>query len=109
MLRTPAPLIGALGSTMSVQRQPIDCNGAPVAVGSHVRIIDLTGTWLDALPKDEQDQVRSMVGEVFEVEEVDKYDCPVVSKTWPPEPDGTITAHSVALEPHEFVRVDRRE
>ncbi len=93
---------------MTDQRKPVDCNGAAVTVGSHVRIIGLAGAWLESLPDDERNEVRSMVGEEFEVEEIDQYGCPIVSKDWPPEPDGTITAHSVALEPHEFILIENR-
>jgi hypothetical protein len=34
-----------------------------------VRLLGLTGKWLDELPPEEKQDVLSMIGEVFEVEE----------------------------------------
>jgi hypothetical protein len=41
-----------------------------VQVGTRVRVLSLFGKWLDELPADEKDEVLSMIGEVFEVEEL---------------------------------------
>jgi hypothetical protein len=50
-------------------------------------VVSLSGKWLDELPGDEKDEVVSMIGEVFEVEEIDEYGQPWVRKR----------SHSVAL------------
>ncbi len=61
-------------------------------VGTRVRVVSLSGKWLDELPGDEKDEVLSMIGQVFEVEEIDEYGQPWVRKR----------SHSVALESYEM-------
>jgi hypothetical protein len=53
--------------------------------------------------------VDSMIGEIFEVEEIDKYGQPWVCKRWPNEAEGTCQSHSVALEPREMLCVAPEE
>ena len=79
-----------------------DKNGNTVLVGSRVRLLCLSGNWLDELPADEKTNVLSMIGGVFEVEEIDEYGHPWVSKSWPNESQETCRSHSIALEPHEM-------
>jgi hypothetical protein len=43
-----------------------------------------------------------MIGEVFEVYEVDEYGYPWVRKTWPVPGRGKSYSHSIALRPHEI-------
>lgn len=81
---------------------PIDINGSPVAVGSTVRLLSLSGQWLEDLPAEERSDVMSMVGEIFVVEEIDQYGHPWVRKSWPNEAEGKCHSHSVALEQHEM-------
>ena len=45
-----------------------------------------------------------MVGEVFEVDEIDDYGHPWVTKWWPDEGGGTFS-HSIALLPEEMEKV----
>lgn len=84
---------------------PLDINGCPVEVGTTVRILSLSGQWFNDLPADERDDVQSMIGEVFTVEEIDQYGQPWVRKSWPDEVEGRCHSHSVALEPYEMVVV----
>jgi len=91
---------------MSSVRLPKDRNGNVVHVGTRVRVLSLAGNWLNNLPHDEKDDVLSMIGEVFEIEEIDEYGQPWVRKSWPNEKEGTCQSHSVALEPHEMEVVD---
>jgi hypothetical protein len=86
--------------------QPQDCKGRPVTVGAKVRLLCLSGQWLDELPSDEKQDVLSMIGEVFEVEEIDEYGHPWVRKSWPNEEEGTCNSHSIALESQEMELVD---
>jgi hypothetical protein len=85
-----------------LQQPAKDKNGNTVLVGSHVRLLSLSGNWLDELPPDEKTSVLSMIGEVFEVEEIDEYGHPWVSKLWPNEQQETCRSHSIALEAHEM-------
>jgi hypothetical protein len=86
---------------------PVDRNGKPVHVGSRVRLLSLSGDWFDSLPSDERADVESMIGEEFEVEEIDPCGQPWVRKSWPDEAEGKCKSHSVALEPGEFTLVER--
>jgi hypothetical protein len=81
---------------------PIDINGSPVTVGSKVRLLSLSGQWLEDLPAEERFDVMSMVGEILIVEEIDEYGHPWVRKSWPNEAEGRCYSHSVALEQHEM-------
>jgi hypothetical protein len=84
----------------------LDKTGKPVHVGSRVRLLSLSGSWLEELPHDEKQDVLSMIGEVFEVEEIDEYGNPWVRKSWPNEAEGKCHSHSIALESNEMELVD---
>lgn len=71
-------------------------------LGSRVRVLSLSGQWFDALPNDERTEVASMIGEIFEVDDIDEYGQPWVSKHWPDLAEGTCHGHTVALEAHEM-------
>jgi len=90
----------------SIPDQPQDCKGRPVAVGAKVRLLGLSGRWLDELPPDEKQDVLSMIGEVFEVEKIDEHGHPWVRKLWPNEKEGKCNSHSIALESKEMELVD---
>lgn len=69
-------------------------------------MLGVSGDWFDRLPEDERADVVSMVGEVFEVDEIDEYGHPWIRKSWPDEEGGTCHSHSIALDPHEMEVVD---
>ncbi|WP_454831321.1 hypothetical protein [Pseudoxanthomonas wuyuanensis] len=81
---------------------PNDKHGNIVGVGTRVRLIGLTGQWLEDLPADEKSAVLSMVGEVFEVEEIDEYGQAWVRKSWSDSQGGTCNSHSIGLAAHEM-------
>jgi hypothetical protein len=76
----------------------LDIHGKPVHVGDRVRVLSLSGKWLDNLASAEKNDVLSMIGEIFEVEEIDEYGQAWVRKLWPDEAEGTCLSHSVALK-----------
>lgn len=84
---------------------PIDTNGNPIAVGTTVRILSLSGQWVDDLPAEERSDVMSMVGEVFIVEAIDEFGYPWVRKSWSNMIEGRCHSHSIALEQHEMMAV----
>lgn len=86
--------------------QPHDCNGRVVSVGARVRLIGLSGRWLEELPPDERRDVLSMIDEVFVVEEIDEHGYPWIRKSWPNEEEGKCHSHSIALESKEMELVD---
>lgn len=71
-------------------------------VGTRVRLMGLSRKWLDDLPPEEKRDVLSMIGEVFEVEEIDEYGYPWIRKSWPDEEAGRCHSHSIALEANEM-------
>ncbi len=90
---------------------PRDKNGTVVQVGDQVRLLGLSGKWLDELPDDERTKVLSMIGETLEIEEIDEFGHPWVRKAWPDEGAGTCQSHSVALDSSEMELIvgSRRE
>jgi hypothetical protein len=80
---------------------PVDRNGNPVIVGTKVRVLKIEESLRRKLPADEVAQLDSMVGEVFEVFEIDEYGHPWVEKTWDAG-DGHPFSHTILLEPDEM-------
>jgi hypothetical protein len=81
---------------------PKDRNENTVRVGDIVRLISVSGKWLDELAPNEKDDVLSMIGEDFEIEEIDDYGHPCVTKAWSNESKDQYRSHSIALDPHEM-------
>jgi hypothetical protein len=80
-----------------------DRTGCTVTVGTRIRLLEIADSVLRDLPADEQQDLRSMVGEVFEVYEIDKHGAAWVEKCWPGA-DGACCSrsHSIGLDPHEM-------
>lgn len=85
---------------------PVDKHGRVVAIGSRVRLIQLPSSLLSELPKDEVEALRSMVGEIFEVTEIDEYGKPWIGKAWSSPEEGQYAGHSLALDSEEMELVD---
>ena len=83
-------------------REPQDRNGRAVRVGSRVRLLRISGNWINEIPPEEQTDVLSMIGDTFEVEEIDQYGQPWIRKSWPQPAEGKCHSHSIALEPEEI-------
>lgn len=82
-----------------------DKNGAPVRVGDFVRVVRIPD---DVCPtKDEAPLVASMLGEVFQVEEIDPLGCAEVTKWWNLG-EGHSRSQSLNLSAHEMERVERQ-
>ena len=93
-------------AAISMANNPKDKNGRTVMVGSRVRIVSLSGDWFVNLPEDEVLDVQSMIGDVFEIEEIDEYGSPWVRKSWPNEKEASCKSHSIALAQDEMELVD---
>lgn len=78
-----------------------DVNGAPVRVGSRVRVLKISASVLSQLPQSEADCARSMEGEVFDVHEIDEWGGAWVEKRWR-APDGTSASHALGLGPNQM-------
>jgi hypothetical protein len=85
---------------MSEPLEAKDCAGRSVTVGSRVRVLTLSAEFIDSLPIDERALVSEMIGDVFEVDEIDNLGRAWVTKMWD-RGDGTFDGHGIALEPSE--------
>jgi hypothetical protein len=91
----------------SVAGEPLrDKNGAIVRLGARIRLLSLSGDWLDELSERERQDVLSMVGEIFEVEDIDEHGHPWVWKWWKDAAGEDSYCHSVALTSDEIVLVE---
>lgn len=84
-----------------------DKNGHLVVVGSKVRLTELSPKFLESLPEDEKEEVRSMIGKVFEVYEIDAHGYAWVEKGWHFPEEGRYTA-SVAWMKRSGIREHER-
>jgi hypothetical protein len=78
-----------------------DRHGHPVTVGMRVRVTGIDPSVTRDLPGAEGQDVASMLGEVFEVYEIDERGAAWVEKQWP-QSDGASRSHSLALDPREM-------
>jgi hypothetical protein len=85
---------------------PRDRKGREVVVGAMVRLVELSESFLNSLPKNEVEDVRTMIGEVFEVTEIGKYGSPWVGKGWTSAEGDRYYGHSIALSSSEMEVVD---
>ena len=72
---------------------PKDRNGKPVTVGARVRLVTLSGTWVENLPQEERTDVTSMIGAVFTVE-IDEDGDVWVERRWD---DGSGVSHGHSI------------
>jgi hypothetical protein len=78
-----------------------DIKGAPVHVGTRVRVLKISESVLSQLSQSEAEAARAMEGEVLEVYELDEWGGAWVEK-FSREPDGTLTSHSLGLGPQQM-------
>ena len=70
-------------------------------VGTKVKVLALPSGVAERLEPDEAPHVRSMVGEVFEVDDIDEHGFAWVTKWWKTGPDSH-DAQSLALSAQEM-------
>jgi hypothetical protein len=71
-------------------------------VGTLVRIVRLDERGLHGLDEDERANALSMIGETFEVCEIDDYGRPCVTKRFQGDTEDSVNFHEIALDPNEF-------
>jgi len=81
-----------------------DCHGREVRVGSRVRLLKVAEFLKRDIPPDEWERLEGMVGEVFEITEIDEYGGAWIEK-WFDGPDGSslISNYSLASDEMELV------
>ena len=80
---------------------PVDRLGNPVAVGTRVRVLQITPSLKDRLPANEWQELETMVGQVFEVCQLDEYGWAWVEKWFESDADGRF-CHRLALAADEM-------
>jgi len=85
-----------------------DKNGQPVKTGDIVRVIAINFKAIKDLTINEQDKLKSMIGEDFAVEEIDKHGSAWVTKWWDKK-DGSKESHSLALSAIEMEKVSNKK
>ena len=78
-----------------------DCSGRIVRMGDRIRITSFSKKFMDSLLPDDHRQVSEMIGNVFEVEEIDEAGQAWVTMWWDSD-DGEIDAHGIGLAPSEM-------
>ncbi|KLD69232.1 hypothetical protein [Xanthomonas pisi] len=79
-----------------------DSTGLVVQVGTLVQVTHLHESTVCLLPQLERDRLLSMVGETFEVYEVDRWGQAWVEKQWHQGED-LVDSHSLGLEPEQML------
>jgi len=59
-----------------------DIDGREIVEGDTVRVLTIDPDIIGKLNDEEREDVESMLGETFEVEEIDKHGCAWVTKWW---------------------------
>src|SRR5258708_22497388 len=93
---------GSAARRASLVRSATDRNGRTVGVGTRVRVLEVTQALRESVSPDEWDELQTMVGQVFEVYEIDEYDSAWVEKQWLTENGEYSHGHFLALDPHEM-------
>jgi len=83
---------------------PKDRNGDRVVEGARVRLLTLSGNWLEDLTEQARIDVNSMIGAVFTVE-IDEDGDVWVERRWD-DGGGVSHGHSIRLDPNEMELVD---
>jgi len=78
-----------------------DRNGASVRVGTPVRVLSVRASVLARMPANERKRIKSMLGDVFTVEQIDQYGAAWVTKWWHHRA-GRSSSHSLGLTAEEM-------
>ena len=78
-----------------------DIDGKEVKVGDWIEVIKINQSALNDLPENESSLVTSMIGEKFEVYEIDSYGQAWVEKEWHLA-DNELITHSLGLSDSEI-------
>jgi hypothetical protein len=82
----------------------MDSAGQPVRAGTFVRVTHIHESTVEPLSQQERDRVLSMLGETFEVYEVDEWGQAWIEKWWH-EGEDRADSHSLGLEPQQMLVV----
>ena len=84
-----------------------DHKGIPVYVGTKIKLLSLPEWLLAKVPEDEAENLKSMIGKIFRVYEIDEWDGVWVEKFFDDKSDEeSMYNHSLSLDSHEMEVVD---
>jgi hypothetical protein len=78
-----------------------DCHGREVSVGSRVRLLKVAESLRRELPPSEWTRLQGMVGQVFEISEIDEYGAAWIEKLFD-DPEGGPASESYSLAADEM-------
>lgn len=93
---------------MTKENETRDKNGKSIRVGDAVRLQSIDWSGMTALAVQEQNDLKSMIGGVFTVEEIDEDGRATVSKWWD-RGNGHRESHTLQLSPAEMERAPVKE
>ncbi|MCW8880643.1 MAG: D-2-hydroxyacid dehydrogenase [Kangiellaceae bacterium] len=77
----------------------LDAHRNSVKIGDKIKVVSIDERILEHLPEDELKDLKSFIGEVFVVEDINSDGSMVVTKSWQIEDEQHIMGHSVAIFP----------
>jgi len=83
-----------------------DKSGNPLRVGDSIRLLSLDLSMFEYSAEEEKEDIKSMIGETFEIEEIDENGDAWITKWWE-RGNGEFESHSLRLAPAEMERVGR--
>ncbi len=89
---------------MKNDKSTSDRSGKSLKVGDSIRLLILDVSSYPASTDEEKDDLKSMIGETFEIEEIDENGDVWITKWWE-RGNGEFESHSLRLAPAEMVRV----
>jgi hypothetical protein len=90
---------------MESEKATKDHTGNPIRVGDSIRLLTLELSMFAASTDEEKEDIGSMIGETFEIEEIDENGDAWITKWWE-RGDGELESHSLRIVPAEMERVD---
>ena len=70
-----------------------------VSIGDNIKVLEIDERILRFMPRDEKEELTSLVGQVFFVRNINSDGSMLVSKTWKQPESGEVMGHDVAIFP----------
>ena len=90
---------------MDKEIKTTDAHGKPVNIGSKVKVLSIDSSLLNSLPSDEVNSIKSMIGEVLLVTEIDSCGFAHVEKSWELGSNDYLS-HSITLSCNEIQLIE---
>jgi hypothetical protein len=84
-----------------MKKSPCDINGKIINIGCRVRVLSVSQDLMTSLPQDEIEDLKSFIGEIFEVYEIDERGGAWVEKVFE-DNEKEFKTHSLRLSEYEM-------